>query len=79
MISVDWSNIVGQGSESMPALLGMFFTRSDADEPSLDYPTEVADHIILFGVILSFVERYECNYVDATTDKSILLRYALFV
>jgi hypothetical protein len=64
MISVDWSNIVGQGSESMPALLGMFFTRSDADEPSLDYPTEVADHIIMFGVILSFVERYEGSHVD---------------
>jgi hypothetical protein len=77
MISVSWSNIVGQSNESMPALLVMFFTRSDAD--ALDYPTEVADHIILFGVILSFVERYECNYVDATTDKSILLRYALFV
>jgi hypothetical protein len=32
MISVSWSNIVGQSNESMPALLVMFFTRSDADE-----------------------------------------------
>jgi hypothetical protein len=31
LILVTWLNIVGQGNESMLALLGMFFTRSDAD------------------------------------------------
>jgi hypothetical protein len=52
LIVMTWFNIVGQGNESMLALLVMFFTRSDADGALSRYPTEVADHIILFRVIV---------------------------